>query len=285
MNKTEIYKLFNEMITIADNLLFNFTIYESSKITVENKPDNTPVTYCDKLIDDKLTIFAKGYGFNIVSEEGEQALNIIKNGNYMTIDPIDGTKGYIEYFQRHKDENNLSNFGKTDYGPDYDFCLLIGIVENNIPSFGAVYNYITKEKIFVSSKSNSIFRENNVREFNGEDCAYLDRNSTYEIKNSLIQQNDIKIFTETALGLKSIYPLINGHTNSICLHRAQRAGIWDILPAMVVARRQNDLALDDFGNDIKLNEYIHIPGKGATFIHGDRFRYIKEDLAKFPNKS
>ena len=82
----------------------------------QSKSDGSPVTLADQKISDFLVKELSVFGFPVVSEEGERQENI--SGGYFLVDPLDGTK----YFSRG----------------DEDFCILVGFVEDDQPTFGAI---------------------------------------------------------------------------------------------------------------------------------------------------
>jgi fructose-1,6-bisphosphatase/inositol monophosphatase family enzyme len=266
------------MIQIASEELFHFTI--NSNIQRNIKKDKSVVTDCDEKIDKKLSQFAERKGFNIISEEGVHQKDIVKSGNYMTIDPIDGTLGYIQYLNHALDSGDIENFGQKDLGPEKDFCLLIGIVENNVAKYGVVYNYITKEKILISTNPDELYRENKVRQYSAENCFYLDQRIGDKIEEKIKAMKDVTSITQAALGLKSTYTIINPHKNALTLHRVQSAGLWDILPSLVAINAFGGEAYDDNGNKIVLNKYIKIPGNGATILKGNKFKFVIDELRK-----
>ena len=118
----------------------------------------------------------KGHSLNPVSEEGEQPLNIVKSGNYIVWDSIDGSTTYQNHVERSIKEFGermpISSSLKED--PSYDYSLLMGIVEDGIPRFGCCYNYVTGEKIFVDS-TGDLYREGLKREgFDAKFARYVD---------------------------------------------------------------------------------------------------------------
>ncbi len=278
MQRTEAFALFESMIVVAQEELFSFTI--NSEMSVEHKADKSAVTACDKRIDQKLTQIARGKGLQVVSEEGDHVMEIVEAGNYVTIDPIDGTLGYIEYVNYAVEHDGLSAFGKEDLGSTSDFCLLLGIVENGIPRYGAMYNYITHEKIFVDgSDSNATVRENNVRGYSQPRVVYFDqRFIDDEVNQKLLQVEGVTVVTQAALGLKSLYTVMNPHTEAATVHRVQSAGLWDVMPAAVAARAFGASVFDDHGQQLELTKYILLPGKGATILKGNVFNFVIDML-------
>ena len=61
---------------------------------VSTKSDNSKVTSYDVIIENELIEYFKNIGFtNIISEEGNSELT--ENCEYLTVDPIDGTRNFI----------------------------------------------------------------------------------------------------------------------------------------------------------------------------------------------
>lgn len=277
MNKEQAYHLFEQMISKADEELISFTL--SFDLSVEHKADKTAVTECDKRIDEKLTAIAKENGLQVVSEEGEKVQSIVESGNYITIDPIDGTLGYIEYVNDAINKGDIKKFLQEDLGAQSDFCLLLGIVENSIPVFGACYNFINKEKIFIDGSNKvNLERENNKRDYKVQNAVYVDQRPGDDIEDELKAIEDATVIKQAALGLKSLYTVINPHQNAVTVHRVQVAGLWDIMPAAVAARAFDCKVYDDLGNLLELNKYIILPGKGATIIKGNKFDFVVDRL-------
>lgn len=279
MKKDKAYALFEEMIRLAEQELRDFTLHNG--ITSEKKADKSLVTACDIHIDQILSKLASEQGLQLVSEEGVHTLEIVKSGNYITIDPIDGTLGYIDYVNHAVEQKSLSSFLEADLGPTSDFCLLLGIVENGIPQFGAVYNYITKETILIDGNDrNNLIRTNNKRNHTQENAVYLDQRFIDDpITKELLSLPDVTAIRQATFGLKSIYTILNPHKSAVMVHRVQSAGLWDVLPAAVAARAFGGSIYDDTGEPLKFTEYIMLPGKGGTVIKGDKFASVVDQLA------
>ncbi len=281
MNKSQAFELFERMIEVAQAELLKFTL--NTSINIESKADKTLVTACDQTIDNALSQIAGQEGLQVVSEEGEHVIEIAKSGNYMTIDPIDGTLGYIEYVNYALENGGIESFGKADLGAKSDFCLLLAIVENSIPKYAAVYNYITKEKILVSSDPVEVIRNMNVRGYDAENCFYMDQRMGGKLEQEVQSMPGVTSVTQAAFGLKSIYTVINPHQNAVTIHRVQSAGLWDVMPAAVAAIAFGAEIYDDLGEELKFNEYIVLPGKGATVIKGELFKFVAGKLKSIEN--
>lgn len=277
MDINKVYTLFELMIQEAEKELYTFT--RTSPLSIKHKADKSLVTSCDKRIDEKLTYFAQDAGFQVVSEEGEHVLDIVKQGNYMTIDPIDGTLGYLEYVNYALTNGGIETFLQKDLGAASDFCLLLGIVIDGDPCFGAVYNFVTKEKILIDSKDkNNLKRENNKRNYSQQYALYIDQRSVNQIEQELISLPEVSVIKQATLGLKSVYTIINPHKSAITIHTVQNAGLWDVMPAAVAAKSFGGKIYDGKGKSLDLKSYIILPGNGATIIKGNKFNFVLDQL-------
>lgn len=276
------YELFDRMIMVAKKELFEFTL--NQPFVKEQKADKSVVTACDKAIDKKISAISKEAGFAVVSEEGEHTVEVVKTGSYLTIDPIDGTLGYIDYVNDALAHGDIANFLKKDLGSLHDFCLLVGIVANGIPQYGLLYNYVTEETILVDGNDTShLVRKNNIRNYTQQYAAYIDQyGKNEELGQLFINMPEVSIIKQATVGLKSLYALLNAHEAAVMPHRAQASGLWDILPAAVAARAFGGEIYDDLGNPLRLDTYAVIPGKGVTVIKGEKFQFVKDILKGKP---
>lgn len=272
------FDLFEKMIAIAKQEIFVFTQQQS--LYISEKIDKTLVTACDEHIDKVLSEYAKKEGFSVVSEEGEHSLQTVQSGNYLTIDPIDGSLGYIDHVQFAVENGGIETFLQRDLGPTHDFCLLLGIVENGIPQYACCYHYVTGEIILLDANHpEKNYIENQCRMRNYENACYMDQRKGEILQENLLKNNDTKGIVQATLGLKSLYTFLNPHKNAITIHRVQKAGLWDILPAAVAHQIYGGLLLDDTGNPVEFTKYVILPGNGATAIKGEKYQYITSVLS------
>src|SRR3989338_3217680 len=183
MERKAAFQVFEEAIRLACNELANYT--KKKGLVIKSKPDGTKVTGNDEHIDQILTKFFSDKGFNVVSEENPSSFGHIKAGNYAIIDPIDGTLGFIEHAKKSKTgiDQNLPG--------EFDYALLIGIVENGIQRFGCCYNYVTGGKILLDSKSRrqSII-ELGKRAYLGRTVQYIETRTSDNINKKLSQDRE-----------------------------------------------------------------------------------------------
>lgn len=284
MNREQAFDLFEEMIRLAQTELRRFT--QSQKLSVDQKADKTVVTACDYHLDRVLSEFATSQGMSVVSEEGKQEKKIVKSGNYLTIDPIDGSLGYIEHVNYALQHGGITTFLSKDLGPASDFCLLVGIVENGSPRYGCCFHYITHEKWLLDAESpDDCVIKHTKRRYACLNAIYVDPRPGEEIQQQISEVPDVTAIQQATLGLKSLYTVINKHENAITIHRVQRAGLWDILPTAVAIKAFGGRLLDDSGDEVVYDKYVILPGKGATCIKGNRFLYVKDELKRNQNCS
>jgi len=103
-------------LTAGDRIL----AVSAGALGTEQKADKSPVTAADKAADLAITelLRAKTPGIAIVSEENTASHAVAPAGPYFLIDPLDGTRGFIE-------------------GSD-EFTVNIALVENGAPTLGVV---------------------------------------------------------------------------------------------------------------------------------------------------
>lgn len=103
-------------------------IYRCSECDVEKKADGSPVTLADKLADEsiRLSLAKLTPHIPVVSEENVDSTPFSDRQNwpiYWLVDPLDGTKEFIE---------------RTD-----EFCVNIALVVNHKPVLGVVYGPVS----------------------------------------------------------------------------------------------------------------------------------------------
>ena len=270
MQYQEAFALFEKMIAVAKQELLEFTLHQPFE--KEQKADKSMVTDCDKMLDTKLSAMAWETGFQVLSEEGDHAEDILHSGNYFIIDPIDGTNRYINNINFALEQGSINRFLEKDLGSDHDFALLLGIVENGIPQYAAVYVYTTGEKILVDGNNkDNLVRENNVRNFTGKDVVYTHNEHVGQIEKTVSSLPDVTLISQSAYGIKSLYTLINPHENAMAPHKKNNMGLWDVMPAAVAARAFGGQVYDGQGKPLVCTEYVYIPPRGAIVVKGEKF--------------
>ena len=103
-------------LTAGDRIL----AVPTDALATERKTDQSPVTVADKAADAAITeiLAAKAPGIPIVSEENAATHATAPTGPYFIVDPLDGTRGFIE-------------------GSD-EFTVNIALIEGGLPTLGVV---------------------------------------------------------------------------------------------------------------------------------------------------
>lgn len=271
------YSILEDLSDIASKEMVEFT--KSNKLEISEKDDRTLVTKCDKHIDTITGNFSISRGLSVISEERENDLSTLRNGNYLIIDAIDGTKGYIKHTQSSKDDSNPTINKELD--ASYDYSFLTAIIADGKPRFGLCYNYVTGEKILLDSESNDhTIWENKRKEVEAKNAHYVDNRSIEdEIQKSLSAEAD-KTYYYSSPGLNFLYAQLRSHESSVIYHFAQQNGLWDIAPACVASKFSGASILDGNGEPINFTNYLDIPNKGLVLVKGNKFSHIKENLGK-----
>jgi 3'(2'), 5'-bisphosphate nucleotidase len=128
-------------------------IYEGEDFEVEFKGDNSPLTKADKVADEIIKSYLKASDLPILSEEGAK-VSYAERKNwklFWMVDPIDGTKEFIER--------------------NGEFTVNIALIENQIPILGVVYAPAIKN-LYFAKKGVGSFKTENIISF--EDLNELD---------------------------------------------------------------------------------------------------------------
>ncbi len=123
-----VFKILEELKTLNLELL---EIYNQDSIEFENKNDNSPVTKADLLSHDFLTKLLSEFNYPILSEESKESFDRKTTETFWVIDPLDGTKDFLQ---------------KTD-----EFSIMIGLIHKGEVVLGVV-SVPAKDKIYFATK-------------------------------------------------------------------------------------------------------------------------------------
>ncbi len=114
-------------------------IYESGNFNTSLKSDNSPVTTADEEANELIlrVLSRKFPKIPAISEESEN--RVLEQGKFFIIDPLDGTKGFL---------NKTNNF-----------TVNIALIDNCEPTIGVIYSPISGE-LFYTSTSLESFKYN-----------------------------------------------------------------------------------------------------------------------------
>ena len=176
-----------------------------SEDEVSTKNDNSKVTSYDVIIENKLIEYFKTVGFsNIISEESNAKL--IKNNEYLTIDPIDGTRNFI---------NGINKV-----------AIMLSFIKSSQCEFAIIYDPIAD--IFYHTYENSIFKNHNqIKPKNySHQMGFLGEHAKIYFKNIISSYTEKK--RSRSIGY-DVIEAIEGERSFLTVYGSK---IWDLFPAM-----------------------------------------------------
>lgn len=200
-------------------------IYNNDDFSIEIKEDNSPVTKADIVSNDIIMEGLKSISdYPILSEEIHVEYEVRKNWRkYWLVDPLDGTKDFIE--------------------KNGDFTINIALIEDNKPILGVVYIPTTDDVYYAElgkgayKNGNIIFNNSKRTNLIGTDSNF---HSTKETKDFFRINNitDIKKFGSSikmcklSEGYVDIYPRFNGTKE------------WDTAASQIIANESGCKLID-----------------------------------------
>ncbi len=196
-------KIINNIIKLAEEAGKIIMLYHKAEFQIINKQDQSPVTTADleahKFIIRELPLICSD--FEIISEEDTEHKKILGN-KYWLIDPLDGTKNFIQ-------------------GKDH-FAVSIGLIDNNQPVFGVICMPALKLTYFtlnnqafkkhannqiekISSKFNKKDSYNIVTSNSSDDKKIKEFLNKYKVRNHYIVSSALKLCM-VAEAKANIYP-------------------------------------------------------------------------------
>ena len=190
---------------------------------VSTKSDNSKVTSYDVIIENDLINYFNNFGFKkIISEEGNSRL--INNSEYLTIDPIDGTRNFI---------NGINKV-----------AIMISFIKNTQCVFAIIYDPIAD--IFYHTFNESIFKNHiQIKPHN-----YLNQIGFLGDHAKLYFKDTITSYKEKIRSRSIGYDVIEAIEGERSFLTVYGSKIWDLFPAMSFLKLLNfDTNLPDMKFD------------------------------------
>ena len=172
---------------------------------VSDKPDSSKVTKYDLLVERELINFFNQKGFNnIISEE--HSSNLLKEVSYLTLDPIDGTRNFINGIKK--------------------VVIMISYIEKEKSIFSIIYDPVTDT--FYHTFNDNIFKnfnKINPNKFKSH-IGYLGDHAKIHFKNYLSTVIEKK--RSRSIGY-DVIEVIEGERSFMTIYHSK---IWDLFPAM-----------------------------------------------------
>tara|TARA_Y100000996_G_C22466685_1_gene620365 strand:+ start:88 stop:804 length:717 start_codon:yes stop_codon:yes gene_type:complete len=198
---------------------------------VSDKSDNSKVTKYDLVVEKELINFFNKKGFkNIISEEYSSEL--IDQNDYLTIDPIDGTRNFI---------NGINKV-----------VMMVSYIDKHESIFSIIYNPI--DNIFYHTINNTIyknFKKINKAQYN-KHIGFLGDHAKVYFKDLISDITEKK--RSRSIGY-DVIEVIEGERTFMTIYGSK---IWDLFPAMSflkILRFKSNLPNMNFDYS-KLNEKI-----------------------------
>ena len=213
-------------------------IYETD-FEVMTKEDESPVTKADLLANDIILTQLSKFNYAFISEESKNNDNRYNSEFVWVIDPIDGTKDFIQ---------------KTD-----DFSIMIGLLKNNEPVLGVVFAPAL-DKLYYAIKGEGAFLEQNgeKRKLNvsSRDLTQfkmtISRNHfSYEEEEIAKALNVCEYIKMGSTGIKFGY--IAEGKGDFYLNRSINLREWDICAPYLILKEAGGDLYDNLGNPLKFN--------------------------------
>ena len=194
-----------------------------SENEVSTKDDNSKVTTYDVIIENELIEYFKNIGFsNIISEESNSEL--IKKNEYLTVDPIDGTRNFI---------NGINKV-----------AIMISFIKNTQCVFAIIYDPIAD--IFYHTFNKSIYK-NHIKikpHYYINQIGFLGDHAKVYFKDIITSYKE-KIRSRS-IGY-DVIEAIEGERSFLTVYGSK---IWDLFPAMSFLKLLNfDTNLPDMKFD------------------------------------
>ena len=249
-------KIANECAEASGKILKK---YFRTKVKIETKSDNSPVTRADKESEKKIRDIiikkAPECGFY-----GEETGKFNTNNEYVwVVDPLDGTKGFIT--------------GKPL------FCTLIGLMKNNKPYIGIINQPILNERWQGIANKESRFNNSKIRTRKCKKLRGLRMYATSPMmfggKNQKVYKSVRSKIGETLFGADSFaHGLLSSGLVDVLLEANLKP--YDFIASAAVVSGAGGKFSDWNGNDLNLDSDGRILATGDPKIHKQLLKVIQK---------
>jgi 3'(2'), 5'-bisphosphate nucleotidase len=217
--------------------------YYHLEYEISDKGDNSPVTRADHASNDVIVEgLKKEFDYGILSEETDDDLTRLKKKRVWVVDPLDGTKDFID---------------KTG-----DFSIMVGLVEDGKPVLGIVYRP-ERDVMYYALAGGGAFKKvgesgpqrlKTSRRDRFEDMILL--TSRFHASNTVIKAaGDLGIkntLTKGSAGLK-ICSIAEGDAD-VNINPSNKTWEWDVAAADIILSEAGGKLTDVFENEFTYNK-------------------------------
>jgi len=230
------YRL-ESLISLGEELKGHY----SADLCVQQKPDHSPVTEADLFSHRELLKILKPTGYPVLSEESAENFDRSEAETFWVIDPLDGTKDFIQ---------------KTG-----EFSIMVGLVQNGEPIEGYLV-VPAAEKSYYAKKGSGAFLIDGGREpvrlqvdqdnkFHG--CRFItSRNHFCSHMQSLSDRYELELIKCGSNGVK-IGLMAEGRAD-IFFNPTNKMGLWDVCAPQIILEEAGGRVTDCRGAVINYQE-------------------------------
>ncbi len=232
------------------------------------KSDNSPLTEADLSSERVILEDLRKYDYGILSEEKEDDLSRLREEKVWIIDPLDGTRDFIQ---------------KTG-----QFSIMVGLAEKGTPILGVVYQPTTDKLYFAEKDNGSYLIEkgflervsvSSISDFEKATFVFS-RNHLHKREKDFIEKNNIENKTSMgSVGLK--IGLIVEKKADCYFTSSDKTSQWDTCAPEIILREAGGILTDTEGEKFVYNreEQRNLKGilAGNKKIHSLVLTLIKND--------
>ncbi len=250
-------------------------VYTSINQDTVYKSDNSPQTRADRISDELITKFLKANSpFPILSEESEADTETDQSEFFWIVDPLDGTKDFLK---------------KTG-----EFSIMVGLVRNQMPIFGAVYHPISGQCCFARKENGAFLMESNGSTSRLQVSDVMDVASMrMTLSRSFTKGTDIEVAKRLGIqdsnlilhgsfGLKS--RLVAMGEAEIFLNSSGKTSIWDSAPNIVIVSEAGGQITDLNGQELLVDPNNRRNENGIVVTNGRNHVEITNRIRELVNQ-
>ena len=210
------------------------------EIKVEQKEDKSPITQADVLANTIISQQLESTGIPILSEESEEDANRFDSDAVWIIDPIDGTKGFIN--------------------KDGEFAIQIGLTYHGIPVLGVVYMPAFDKLYYALRGEGAVVEEGGVpRKLEVDKKASFENAHIFMSKNHVTQE---MIDFAKSIGIEEIhhcggigvkFSLIAEGKSHMDFKLEGYCSEWDLCAPQIILEEAGGYVYDTYGNQLEYN--------------------------------
>ena len=237
------------------------------KFKTEIKNDNSPVTQADLAADKVIHEILSKTNLPILSEETRDDLIRLQTERIWIVDPLDGTKDFI---------NKSTNFS-----------VMIALVENKTPIAGVVYQPIG-DNLYVAEKNSGAFLKNvgKWKQLKASKEPHLKKARAVASEHHFSEKN-VKFFSKfeidyyqiASLGLKAA-EIATGKAD-FYINTSDKAHEWDTAAAFVLIKEAGGQITDLDGKELIYNNKETNHKNGCVISNGLLHKQIIEAFREF----